>query len=920
MRLKIQHLKNIIQANNDNRLAIFIGAGVSKNSETKSLKIPTWNDIISDLKKELELTDETDFLKIAQLYYLEFNEHSYLKKLRDYFPNNINPSPIHKQIFELNPQVIITTNWDNILEKTIEDNAYIYDVIKCDEDLVKSTLQKKVIKMHGDFNNHNIVFKEDDYLNYHYNFPVIENYVKSIISTHTILFLGYSYNDINFKQIMKWLQNHSKVQPPRYLTVFEENTTQTKYLENHGINIFLLDEPNKEMKVQQDYFENTKNLLDIIQNDENLELYKSNNSIIDFVYNKLKILNELNCILLEQIQNSLTNCGFIYDDDKVILEFYDNILTYDINKEKRNIYKEFVKILAKFDKEETSNNNLIRIFEILRKANIKGIVISSDNKKSAQKEYIVLDEYTKEIYPDTALKYFNFDFSEQNNSTNEIYELLNNSYLLYQLGDYEQSFALIEKIITLSLKQKNYTLLFIAMFNRNVLSRSLKFGFNFNRENFKDIKEYNLEEKFNELPKDIKRALKPIYNFINSAYLYKYAYNISEELRKKEESKKTIESGGMVFNNNATESLSKHKNLVSFVLRNRIMIENHSEYLSINKHFTEIAIIRQIQKEEISLNRNELFSTIKYLENKDLKNLFEKFYKYNSDSKGKFTLCKEDKEWIIEVVLANIVEIYITKKSPFGKFKKYIKNSIFLLSIIKLTEKEANQIIAIFQKITEKAINTIGLYESINLFFGIQFSLYKTNIDEKLLINLIKTIIIKFVIKKYNGHDFHAITRNEVFYLYDYAKQKKAIFNDEKLINQLLSGILELSIEEQLNISKSLLFSIFDIASIKIKKTIKEFILNINSHETKEKHDYLIFELQLIIRKFKEIDTEIIEHLSEYFKQFENSKTFLFIWYTLDDQIDFLITERKYSQLQPISIIIKRHIEIYKNSERLSLF
>ena len=258
MNFKTQHLKNIIDANNDNRLAIFVGAGVSKNSETKGLKLPTWNDLIDDLKKDLELTDETDFLKIAQLYYLEFKEHSYLKKLKDYFPDNIRPSLIHKQIFELNPQIIITTNWDTILEKAIEDNAYIYDVIRCDEDLVKSTLQKKVVKMHGDFKNHNIVFKEDDYLNYQYNFPLIENYIKSILSTHTVLFLGYSYNDINLKQIMKWLQNYSKVQPPRYLTVFNENSTQNKYLENHGINIFLLDEPKKEIKYKKDYFEKKK--------------------------------------------------------------------------------------------------------------------------------------------------------------------------------------------------------------------------------------------------------------------------------------------------------------------------------------------------------------------------------------------------------------------------------------------------------------------------------------------------------------------------------------------------------------------------------------------------------------------------------------------------------------------------------------
>ncbi|KAB7705480.1 hypothetical protein GBN32_16120 [Plesiomonas shigelloides] len=323
MKFKAQHLKNIRSANNDSRLAIFVGAGISKNSETKGVNIPTWNELVSDLKKDLELKDEHDLLKIAQLYYLEFKEHSYFKKLKDYFPDNIRPSSIHKQIFELSPQVVITTNWDEILERTVEENGYIYDIIRCDEDLVKSTLPKKIIKMHGDFKNHNIVFKEDDYLNYAFNFPLIENYIKSILSTHTVLFLGYSYNDINLKQIMKWLQNHSKVQPPRYLAVFNHNPTQNKYLENHGVNVFLLNHPKSEMHSNNDYLENTRHFLNLIKNNENIEMLETDDAIIEFCLDKIKALGELNGILLEQIQESLTNCSFLYTpDDKIILQFH----------------------------------------------------------------------------------------------------------------------------------------------------------------------------------------------------------------------------------------------------------------------------------------------------------------------------------------------------------------------------------------------------------------------------------------------------------------------------------------------------------------------------------------------------------------------------------------------------------------------
>jgi len=44
-------IKKIVEANKNDKLAIFIGAGVSKSSETDKIIIPEWNDIIEKLKK-----------------------------------------------------------------------------------------------------------------------------------------------------------------------------------------------------------------------------------------------------------------------------------------------------------------------------------------------------------------------------------------------------------------------------------------------------------------------------------------------------------------------------------------------------------------------------------------------------------------------------------------------------------------------------------------------------------------------------------------------------------------------------------------------------------------------------------------------------------------------------------------------------
>lgn len=61
--------------------------------------------------------------------------------------------------------------------------------------------------MHGDFTKKNIVLKEDDYLDYHLNFPMISTLIQSLIMNHTLLFVGYSLSDSTFNSIFRLIQN-----------------------------------------------------------------------------------------------------------------------------------------------------------------------------------------------------------------------------------------------------------------------------------------------------------------------------------------------------------------------------------------------------------------------------------------------------------------------------------------------------------------------------------------------------------------------------------------------------------------------------------------------------------------------------------------------------------------------------------------
>ena len=287
-------IASIKEAINKDRLVVFAGAGVSKDSG-----IPLWHELQDGIKRRLdEKTNEIDPLKIAQLLYNEKGEKEYNDILKELlFENSTRPNLLHETIFELNPQHIVTTNYDNHFETIISDYGLPFSIVSKDEDLPYASQKRLLIKYHGDFENHNTVLKEHDYLEFSKNHTLKEVFVKSLFSNKVILFVGYSVSDPNLKLLIREIQYLLKKHHQRayMLTSKEEvNATEIKYFESLGINIVTAD----------------KNSLDI-QESENpkltdtaLKVYASLSYIRDFkVYDyrnttdsettNSKIINEL---------------------------------------------------------------------------------------------------------------------------------------------------------------------------------------------------------------------------------------------------------------------------------------------------------------------------------------------------------------------------------------------------------------------------------------------------------------------------------------------------------------------------------------------------------------------------------------------------------------------------------------------------
>lgn len=235
----IQVLKNAIA---DRKLVVFAGAGVSFDSG-----VPSWGELVDDLRKEISIPkDETDFLRIAQMYYNERQQKEFIDKIRQILKHKkIHYNDIHEILFDLNPEHIITTNFDDLLEQVIKAKALPFSVIKKDTQFPYGRNTKLLLKVHGDLDEANFVIKEDDYLEYSINHPLIESFIKGVFANKIVLFVGYSFSDIDLKIILQGVRNIlGQDFQSAYMLSVEKNFHPAKrqYLKNKGITVINYDD------------------------------------------------------------------------------------------------------------------------------------------------------------------------------------------------------------------------------------------------------------------------------------------------------------------------------------------------------------------------------------------------------------------------------------------------------------------------------------------------------------------------------------------------------------------------------------------------------------------------------------------------------------------------------------------------------
>ena len=822
------YIDDIRNAKENNTLAIFVGAGITRKSERNGIKIPLWSDLAHSLKKELDDYNEEDFLKIAELYYLKYGNAHYVSKVRDLIPLDIQPSEIHKLILKLNPQVIITTNWDNLLEKAIEKYGYFYDVIACDKDLGISYLSKKLIKMHGDFTHHNFVFKESDYINYGENFPLIENYVKSILSSSTVLFLGYSFNDYNLKQILAWINKRTTSTPNLYIIQDRDNRWERKYLESHKL---------IPINIAKDELEHFLNAIDA-------RISYDCNSIEKYILSKLQHLEPLNNIYYRDIELAFGNQCIVNNYKNV------NLINFEGLKSELQdgtiLYENFVKKLEDLNnqkqKEEHFNIQLERIFNILLKADIGGIY----KYQSEGKVYYYPTGISKE---NTWIKnYLEFDFLRKNNNTNEKSEQLKSAIVAYNLHDYKSAYIITRNVIDLCLSEKDFLWAFIAMINNRNLAFFIE---NDSKCGDLQVGKFDLEEKFSNLSTEWRNKVKSIYNLSNFSLYYKVIAKILHAFFQKENAVRYIKKRGSHWENYPDSYRFWHKSLLDFVIGNFLIVENYQEFILSIELFLRTTIIRSEITKKICLNKYEIFSAIKYFDNRKVASLFEAcFIKKGRRNYRKLEFEDDiDKDWL-KRVLSTLSQTYTNCSSFDAKrvIERYFQNTLFFLSLIDLSDDDTAAIHKSIIYVVKNNNVTIAMINSIVSFIINRYNLYKSIYPDDMMLDILTIFLKKFSLGNYNREESLALENNNFYIIFNLLQNERfSKFEDIKLLEDVIKKFNALDSNQSYNKSRLVIWLFFPLYSIsseevkrKLKKFIKSYRANNEYYQIKIKLDSII--------------------------------------------------------------------------------
>lgn len=217
---------------NSGRVILFLGSGATIGAYTESGKqAPKGNDLANILSKKYfgEENTSKSLSSISELAISETDIHTVQHFIKDYF-DEFQPADFHLKIPTFRWVSIYTTNYDLVIERAYQNQRNKTQDIKCIyknsdrvDEVIRATNSICYVKLHGcitkiDDLSIPLILTPDQYVTHRKNRDRLFNRLDEHGHQYTIVFIGYSLDDLDLRQVLLSLSENVE-ERPRFYTV-----------------------------------------------------------------------------------------------------------------------------------------------------------------------------------------------------------------------------------------------------------------------------------------------------------------------------------------------------------------------------------------------------------------------------------------------------------------------------------------------------------------------------------------------------------------------------------------------------------------------------------------------------------------------------------------------------------------------------
>lgn len=219
----------------EEKVVLFLGAGVSSSSVIGGEPaFKGWPKFLEDaalsrredLKTQVvELINAKDYLLACQLLQDDYEDQWQDLVMAEY-GKVAEPSRLHKALISLKQRLIITTNFDKLIETSWAQHVPIgsrsFKVIATIDERVFRCLKDYdtpyLIKLHGSVDNtSSLVFSRSEYIKLAFGNNRYASFLDAILLNYTILFVGFSMDDPAISSLMEMYTLNYPDARPHYI-------------------------------------------------------------------------------------------------------------------------------------------------------------------------------------------------------------------------------------------------------------------------------------------------------------------------------------------------------------------------------------------------------------------------------------------------------------------------------------------------------------------------------------------------------------------------------------------------------------------------------------------------------------------------------------------------------------------------------